>query len=463
MHVYAFSQSYGADLPNGKGMKELQNFPKIAKILMNNGMYFTAVPFIKEYISSKEDINTKQVDQIIDELVTFVGVKQFEILPKKILARSNAPIIRYILAKKLFRHKKYSQALKTLEQKTPENHSIMPFSLMLKGSIYSVSGKYKKSINSFKRCIEISNKQLSNVFNKVKKRQLEINRDSCLVGIARSQFANKKHGIAHLSYLDLSKKSHLWPEILFEEAWNSFYLKDYNRTLGKLVTYKSPFFSHIFNPEIAVLRTLTYYKLCYWNDALKEVESFYKKYEIESKGIKKLLKKHGANYIFYYEAAKKRFKGNETKNILYNRILHSISRDSTFQELFDTYIDGRAEAQKLKTLNRGGTKRALEVALKEALNMQRNILGAYVRKNIKFHLRQLDKAFQGMSYIKLQVIALKKRELYAEGKKVALERARGGVEQLARNDKQYFWNFVGEFWADELGDYVFALESECKR
>ena len=38
---------------------------------------------------------------------------------------------------------------------------------------------------------------------------------------------------------------------------------------------------------------------------------------------------------------------------------------------------------------------------------------------------------------------------------------RVGQYIVERNEKQYFWDFNGEFWADELGDYVFALKSEC--
>ena len=73
---------------------------------------------------------------------------------------------------------------------------------------------------------------------------------------------------------------------------------------------------------------------------------------------------------------------------------------------------------------------------------------------------ELYSAFQGMSFIKLEILALKKERLYKtdspyKGKK------RGDVKYIDRNDKQYFWNFNGEFWADELGDYVFALRSEC--
>ena len=38
-----------------------------------------------------------------------------------------------------------------------------------------------------------------------------------------------------------------------------------------------------------------------------------------------------------------------------------------------------------------------------------------------------------------------------------------GRSDVPRRDYQYFWSFNGEFWNDELGDYVFGLESECTR
>jgi hypothetical protein len=68
-------------------------------------------------------------------------------------------------------------------------------------------------------------------------------------------------------------------------------------------------------------------------------------------------------------------------------------------------------------------------------------------------------SFEGLSYIKLEVLDRKKQQLYRWGN--LTDRARGNIKYLKRNDKQYFWTFNGEFWADELGDYVFALPSEC--
>ena len=63
-----------------------------------------------------------------------------------------------------------------------------------------------------------------------------------------------------------------------------------------------------------------------------------------------------------------------------------------------------------------------------------------------------------MSYIKLEVLAQRKAKLYSFDE---TDRSRGDLKYIERNEKQYFWDFNGEFWADELGDYVFALKSEC--
>lgn len=89
----------------------------------------------------------------------------------------------------------------------------------------------------------------------------------------------------------------------------------------------------------------------------------------------------------------------------------------------------------------------------------RMTLGGYVRSSLVAKYAELFTAFQSMSYIKLEVLAQRKERLYSTDTQPGTKR--GDVKYIERNDKQYFWNFNGEFWADELGDYVFALRSEC--
>jgi len=98
--------------------------------------------------------------------------------------------------------------------------------------------------------------------------------------------------------------------------------------------------------------------------------------------------------------------------------------------------------------------------LKIVLDEYRTVLGAYIRAGMVSKYSELYSSFEGMSYIKLEILAIRKERLYQavvpdSGKK------RGDIKYIEKNDKQYFWTFNGEFWADELGDYVFALRSEC--
>lgn len=439
-------------------------YPQLAAELVQEKMYFSAIPFIKEYLASTNKVNDGAVDKVLDDLITQVGVKQFEVLPANILEKSNAPTIRYILAKKAFRMGKYDLALKYLDRKIEDWHPVKPFALLLEASTYAVSKREDKATSIFRECIEIADQQIKKQTNKDRLRQLKITRDYCVVGIPRSQFALQKYDMANSSYLDLPKSSYIWPEILFEEAWNSFYLKDYNRTLGKLVTYKAPVFDYTFNPEIEVLKALSYMELCLWDDSKKIVENFYTDYENDNVGYKKFIESLGKDYRRYYLLVKDRAEGKYRENKILSTALASIGRDPAYLELYSSFNDGRDEIEKLKNLPNDSLKGALNENLREALSLQRNLIGSYVRGQLQLYGAQVIRAFEDMSYIKLEVLSKRKTELYDDVSLTAKDgsRSRGNLAHLRRTDKQYFWTFNGEFWADELGDYVFSLKSECK-
>ncbi|PIK14602.1 MAG: hypothetical protein CES88_09695 [Halobacteriovorax sp. JY17] len=441
-----------------KSQGSVKYYPSVIQNLVKEKLYFASIPYIKELLARGKNLNSRELDSLIDEVVTNVGVKQFEVLPVSFLEKSKAPTLKYILAKKYFRKSDFPKALKELNGTIPSGHPSKAFALFLEGSIFSVTKKYSSAIKAYEECISKS-ESTDNRGSVNRKRQLSINRDYCIVGKARAHFSQGKYELANLDYLDLSKSSHIWPEILFEEAWNGFYMRDYNRTLGKLVTYNSPFLSFIFNPEIDVLRSLTYMELCLWQDTLKVVDEFYAKNEKSHREIESFLKKHGKDYKYFYLLAKSKMKGKESGNELLNRMLSSISRDPTFREMFDFFQTGRDEFEVINKLPKSQIKNILKLNLKEALLLQRNLVGAYVRKQLHLGWHQVRKTFLDMSYIKLEVLARRKESLYSPD--LSMNRGRGDIRNLKRTDKQYFWNFNGEFWADELGDYVFSLKSEC--
>ncbi|EQC48318.1 hypothetical protein M899_1506 [Bacteriovorax sp. BSW11_IV] len=441
-----------------KSKGNIKYYPQVVNHLVEGQLYFTSVPYIKEYMYQHEGKLDKKFDLVIDEVITKVGVKQFEILPSKALEQSSSPVVKYILAKKNFRYGKYKETLAYLNGTIPKEHPVKPFALFLEAAVFSINKKYKSSITAYEECIDVSERRISSENDFERIRQLKVNRDYCIVGKARALFAWGKNTEANLAYLDLPKSSYIWPEILFEEAWNSFYLKDYNRTLGKLVTYKAPVLNYMFNAEIEVLRGLTYMELCLWNDVKNVVDGFYSKYESDSLSLKKLIREKGKDYKYFYLLAKSSREGKVRGNDLLATLMNYINRDPAYIELFEAFQNGNSEIQKTSSMNSKGMKRVFSQNLREALLTQRNLVGAYVRKSLINALKQIDNSFESMSYMKLEVLAQRKRELYLDVRK---DEKRGDIAYLQRTDKQYFWSFNGEFWADELGDYVFSLKSEC--
>ena len=439
----------------------IESYPVVAQKLINVGLYFTATAYLKEYLFRTSGTKARKIDALIDEVITHIGVKQFDVMPLSILKKSQAPMVRYILAKKYFRLGEYQQVLKALNGTIPARHSAKPFALLLEGSTFAVLGKNKSAKAAFRRCIEVSNDAMSTTDNLNRLRQLSINKDYCIVGIPRSDFAAKNYVDANSMYLDLPKESYIWPEVLFEEAWNSFYLRDYNRTLGKLVTYKAPMIDYIFNPEIDVLESMTYMELCLFDDARDVVDKFYKKYHQDSLSVKKLIGKYGKNYKYYYLMSKSKKRGKASGNYLLNKYLTYLLRDAAYVELLDSFNKGRHEIKLIKSMRDRKLRKIFLSNLKQSLILQRDLIGAYVRKTIIQFTSELEKSFEGMSYIKLEILARKKDSIYNTKRSYGF-RSRGDIKNLKRTDKQYFWSFNGEFWADELGDYVFSLKSECR-
>ena len=442
-----------------KSRGNISAYTNVIENLVKEKLYFSSIPYIKEYLINNKGQRNRRLDFLIDEVITKVGVRQFEVLPSKYLVGTKSPMMNYILAKKYFRVGKYKKTLATLNGTIPGKHPAKPFALLLEGSVFSILKKKRSAEAAFRRCISSSESAMSDATEVSRKRQLKINRDYCILGIPRTQFMKGKYSSANLSYLDLLKSSYVWPEILFEEAWNSFYQRDYNRTLGKLVTYKAPVMDHIFNPEIEVLSALTFLELCLWNDTKKVVNEFYDKYQVPHREMKKFLRKHGKDYKYYYLLSKSIKNGNKGGSKLLSKMMGHILRDPAFIELYKSFHAGRTELKYVKKMTNKPFARILNLNLKESLLLQRNLIGAYVRKSLYMMSNMLDKNMRGMSYIKLEVISRAKDELYeiASG-----NRKRGDIKNLQRNDKQYFWTFNGEFWADELGDYVFSLKSECE-
>lgn len=438
----------------------IRNYPIVIEKLVDEGLYFTSIPFIKEYLY-KSSRPTAKLDKTIDEVISKVGIRQFELLPISTLKKSRGSTLKYVLAKRYFRKKRYLEVISLVNSIKDIQHPVAPFATLLKASTFSIQGKTVQALNAFRSCEKISSNFINKESDLDRLRQLEMTRDYCLLGVARDKFRHKEYETALSVFLDLSKDSPIWPEILFEEAWNSFYLRDYNRTLGKLVTYKAPLLNFAFNPENEVLKALTYLEMCLYSDSRLIIDQFYRTYESDNLSLGKILNKNKKNFKFYYLISKQRQFGEVRGPALFNRLLKMIINDPAYLEMYNSFQNARFELQKLKRIKNKTLKNVLLDVVKSGLILQRDLIGSYVRKILKEYYYQMRKSFSDLSYINLEVLSRRKVKLVGPGSYDF--RSRGDVRNLKRTQKQYFWSFEGEFWLDELGDYVFSLKSECNK
>lgn len=447
-----------ADKTYGRGSVSLSGYRRTIIDLVKEGHYYSVVPWMKDYLVKNNASLDGDLESALDRILTHTGVKPFESLPEEVLRHSRSGNIRYILAKRLMKRGRYDEALKELSAVKSE-HSAYPFVANMKGALQSHLGNEKAAEADYRECVAISDRRIGKVDLPSQKEQLEINRDYCVAGIARTQFGRKDYKQAEINYLDIPKESFVWPEILFEEAWSSYYTKNYNRTLGKLVSYKAPVFDYIFKPEVEVLKALTYMKMCLYDDAKKTVDDFYSELLSPSRDLRNYLIGAGKNYRRYYDMMASHEEGKRSELAIVDSVLKSVRKDGAYIELKSALTGAISEYNVLRKKPNSSMRSNLLKNVQVLLDEYRTIIGAYVRAGLVGKYSELYSAFQGMSYIKLEVLAQRKEQLYrtdtlSGGK-------RGDVKYIERNDKQYFWNFNGEFWADELGDYVFALRSEC--
>lgn len=422
--------------------------------LVKDGYVFSALPWMKEYLTTDSRILDDRIDSALSRILNRAGTKQFETLPLRFLKRSKSDNIRYIIAKKYLREGDYGVALTFLEN-ISSSHVIYPFALNMQATILSILKNSSKSTDMFEKCASVSSSRLSKDKNNNK---LKLNRDYCIIGKARANFASGNFDKSDLQYLDIPKSSRVWPEILVEEAWNSYYQKNYNRTLGKLVSYKAPVFDYVFNPEHEVLNALSYMKLCLYQDAKKVSDDFYTKNLNQTRKLRLYLNRHKSNPGHFFNTMV-RFERNSDSDIeLLTDMLRGIERDEVYVDLKKQMVAAANEYNRLRKHKNSRFKRDIISNIQEYLQAQKKIIGAYIKGRLISNYAMMYRAFEGMSYIKLEVLAQRKAKLYSFDED---KRERGDIKYIKRNEKQYFWDFNGEFWADELGDYVFALKSEC--
>ncbi|TNE92244.1 MAG: tetratricopeptide repeat protein [Deltaproteobacteria bacterium] len=383
-------------------------------------------------------------------------------IPPEAFPRQAKNHLYYLMGRKLYEKGELSAAAEYFQQISAKSDLYMR-SKYYEGVIHNERGKLKSAVKAFRDVYQADPSEAGGM----DARDIEDLKDLALINIARIYYSLERFDQAENYYDLVDRNSKYWPESLFERAWTNFMRSDLNLSLGLLLTVDSPYFAdEEFVPEATILRGLTFFQLCEYQD----VESILIRFEDEHRPMRKEIK------AFLTE-----FEGEAAADLA----------DQAFDAYFgptprDTKLTKAFFAKVLRNRDLGGLVRHMDMMDREIEMIDaekaiwRDSLGASMKEEIeKDRARYKKKAGQAL------LVELAKQYTYLGDLLGQSEIIRFEVVDAQRLDYAYkaaapdvdafdtkpvdfavskeiiYWPFNGEFWRDELGYYRYAEHGSC--
>jgi len=390
-------------------------------------------------------------DLIVDDLLEHTLLDYYQ--------GANRDHFAYALGKDLFFKGSHAGASKLFRMVRSSSY-LYPFAQFSLGATELQLNRTNQALLAFQECLKkVGSSQGGDA--KVTAEEVSDLKNRCQSGIGKAHFQARSLNTSLEAYGDLEKKSWAWTNSLFEQAWVGYWGQDYNMALGKLVSYKSPILSFVLKPEIFVLRSMSYMKLCLWEDALKELQRFRLEYIKNGREVRRELKEHFTNLQYFWVKGKKASQKKIDTLDFSERLILPIIKSAKFRNLVAAEAGLEREYDAVRAF--GDPRHPLTQFLREVLKWRSEKIaedgGEMVLAQAYDFYRRLVTTANQMSYVRLEILS-KFKEKIRKPLASNLERLRGAPFPNVSLD-QYFWTFNGEFWGDELGDYVFALQSSC--
>ncbi|MCY4379959.1 MAG: hypothetical protein OXC40_00080 [Proteobacteria bacterium] len=291
------------------------------------------------------------------------------------------------------------------------------------------------------------------------------------LNIARVNYEKKNFRQAFQNYANIQRDSEYWLDSIFESAWAFFILKKHNNVLGNIHTILSPFYEDRFYPEAYILQAITFLRLCRFQEVKKSQRLFRATYKPLNISLRRVLKEYGDNPVEFFNLVQAYKKGTLNKYEKAWPILNTLSYTNIFKSAQATVRRSENELAKLSNNPSSWRSVGLEDDLSLFLEKKRSVAVRTGGKNLfqvaKGSRRYLQKLTAQTDFIQLEINLGKisklrsQLKIYESGDQSGTNFI-GGLQELKVGQKLEYWPFIGEYWEDELGGYVFNISSKCE-
>jgi hypothetical protein len=435
--------------------------------LMEAQLFYTALDLQLKKVLAQNPYESEDLE-LLETLILKTGIEALEDYARTALSPLPLGSIHFMLGKEAYQSRNLKEAEKWLKI-IPRWHRYYPESRFILADMAADAGSSEQRIKLEKECFISAANRAKEVQSSTLKRYFKVLQEDCQALRARKLFKAKKYKESLVVYDSVQKTAYKWPYLLLEKAWAYYKLENYNRSLGLLVTYKSPLLSDYFIPEAEVLTALGYVRMCLYEDALKVVDQYYNVYKPRAETLEKMLSQNKTSQTFFYNLLRLNTKEKTMTDPFIAQLAEQIAARPRFSLDRDQLTKVQTEtlrlAKVLKALKPNHpAKKWVEESLSHLAKVKENLVGKvnyYTKKELFDFISEVYALSEELFKVKLEILARQKDLIYSQ-KSLASNRARGDVSNVTRTRFEHFWKFEGAFWADELGDYSFGLKSNCQ-
>jgi tetratricopeptide (TPR) repeat protein len=352
---------------------------------------------------------------------------------------------RYELAENYFR-------------KVPSSSSYYLGAAFHLGVITNLAGRHSRAVTYFEKVLAGSRGR----------RQYQEIREMALLNIARVNYELKRFTQAIAYYGQIPRSSDNWLDALWEASWAFFFMQKFNNTLGNIHTLHSPFFENRFYPESYILQAITFLRLCRFSQVKESMRQFKRRYSPVYGDVKAMLNRYRGDPKGFYKLVYDYKRGRLPRFRKAEEIIKKLSLIDAFKGARDTIRFADREIDKLRRF-RGWRESGLLSTLGSFLKSKKsaavsNAGRRMFREGATYYRHLLDLSNQTKLIVaEMQLGKLQKlRSLINVGQEDDKVQFIGGLQKLKINETLEYWPFEGEYWEDELGFYVFNMESRCE-
>ena len=272
-------------------------------------------------------------------------------------------------------------------------------------------------------------------------------------------------GQAIESWNQVDEGSEYWLDALFESSWAFFIANDHSRSLGNVHSLNSPFFAGAYYPESSVIKAVTFFVNCQYDNALSTIGKYHDRYDPITAKLEETMAQYADNTAFFEFLLQVR-EGKADLPASIEGIVKSSLSDRTVLGHVEYVRLLEEESKRLDSMSNDFQDSALGARILADIEIARSFAidqtGDLTRGRYNRLVNELQDLAVQIDTVELEILTAQREGLSTQAEEAARIASTGQGEVIVDEEHQ-LWPFDGEYWRDELGFYRQRVTHQCGR